>query len=348
VTGPAAPGRGRPPCPYPGPRPFEQNDRERFFGRRDEANEIVSLIIAHQTLLVYAESGTGKTSLFNAAVVPALCARDVDVIGITRVGGDLPPGVNGADVENIYVFLALAGLESASPRPAAAEQPVVPTGLTLAAHLGTRAKRTSDAGLVVPRVLIFDQFEELLRAHPARWKERADFFEQVADALDADASLRVVLVMREEWVAALDPFLPILPKRLRARFRLERLRREAALLAATGPLVGTGYSFKEGAAGVEKGAAELLVENLLRVPGQTAGVVVEGEFIEPLHLQVVCTQLWESLPDPPAEIDAGVVEHYGDVDRALASYYERSIADVVQGPEARRWKISEAELRRWV
>ena len=65
---------GHEPNPYVGPRPFERNDEDRirFFGRDQETNEIVSLIFGHPLVLVYAESGAGKTSLFNTAVAPAL------------------------------------------------------------------------------------------------------------------------------------------------------------------------------------------------------------------------------------------------------------------------------------
>jgi len=43
--------------PYIGPRPFEQSDRDVFFGRNQEANELVSLITAHAVVLLYASQG---------------------------------------------------------------------------------------------------------------------------------------------------------------------------------------------------------------------------------------------------------------------------------------------------
>ncbi|MFY9796419.1 MAG: hypothetical protein WAK17_00515 [Candidatus Nitrosopolaris sp.] len=54
--------------PYVGPRSFGRDivDQRRFFGRDEEGDEIVSLISAHKLVLVYAQSGAGKTSIFNA------------------------------------------------------------------------------------------------------------------------------------------------------------------------------------------------------------------------------------------------------------------------------------------
>ena len=60
--------------PYVGPRPFERNDLDQamFFGRDYEADELVSLVFAHQVVLFYAQSGAGKTSLLNAGLIPLL------------------------------------------------------------------------------------------------------------------------------------------------------------------------------------------------------------------------------------------------------------------------------------
>ena len=46
--------------PFVGPIPFTENEREWFFGRNEDNDEIVSLIFGHQVVLLYAESGAGK------------------------------------------------------------------------------------------------------------------------------------------------------------------------------------------------------------------------------------------------------------------------------------------------
>ncbi len=94
--------------------------------------------------------------------------------------------------------------------------------------------------------------------YPGFWKHRRQFFEQVRDALKAVPRLRVVFAMREDHVAAMDQFAALMPEKMRIRFRLERLRREEALLAVTGPLAGTGRAFAEG-------VAEQLVDDLLKI-----------------------------------------------------------------------------------
>ena len=58
--------------PYVGPRSFGRTveDQARFFGRNQETEEIITHISSHQILLVYAQSGAGKTSILNAQVTP--------------------------------------------------------------------------------------------------------------------------------------------------------------------------------------------------------------------------------------------------------------------------------------
>ena len=72
--------------------------------------------------------------------------------------------------------------------------------------------------------LIIDQFEEIITAHPGRWHEREGFFRQLNPAMQADPNLWVVLTLREDYVAALDPYAPLLADRLRARFLMEHIK----------------------------------------------------------------------------------------------------------------------------
>src|SRR5690348_2161874 len=74
--------------PFIGPIPFSNsiNDRKRFFGRDFESNEIVSLILGHKLCLIYAQSGSGKTSIFNAQVIPLLEKYKFETLPSTRVG----------------------------------------------------------------------------------------------------------------------------------------------------------------------------------------------------------------------------------------------------------------------
>src|SRR5262249_26678879 len=97
--------------PYVGPRPFKHSDAHLFFGRNQEADDLVSLIHAHPVVVLYAESGAGKSSLLNAKIVPLLEARSSHVFPIARVKGHSPSGSNVQSIRNVYVFNSLVSLE---------------------------------------------------------------------------------------------------------------------------------------------------------------------------------------------------------------------------------------------
>ncbi|TEU14702.1 MAG: TIR domain-containing protein, partial [Anaerolineales bacterium] len=318
--------------PYVGPRPFERDDQALFFGRDHEASELLSLVIAHRVLLLYAQSGAGKTSLLNAKLIPLLEGEEFEVLPLVRVQGLIPKDIEPKEILNLYTFNTL--MSWAEPKADTRQL----AQMSIADFLKQRERPIDEEGLPSPRVVIFDQFEELFTFYSERWRDREGFFEQVRDALEEDPLLRVVFVIREDYIAQLDPYAPLLPEKLRARFRLERLREGAALAAVTGPLRDTGRSFAES-------VAEQLVEDLLKVRVQSAiggTVEVTGEFIEPVQLQVVCQSLWRALPPDVTAIAQEHLQAFGDVNQALSGFYERSIKRAAQ--EA---GVKEENLRAW-
>lgn len=320
--------------PYVGPRPFErtEEDRLRFFGRDQEALEIVSLIFSHPIVVVYAQSGAGKTSLLNAEIAPELEKKKFQVLPLARVSGGLPEGISLQSLDNPYIFNTIMSLTpDADPDSLINKQ--------LADFLREWSPHAEGMKRNVPRAVIFDQFEEVFIISTKQWKTQQEhFFYQVNAALAEDPQLRVVFVLREDQLAQLDPFTSFLPENLRTRFRLEGLRREQALAAIIGPVKDTGRRFANG-------VAEQLVDNLLQMRTETpTGETIEvtGEFVEPVQLQVVCRQLWQSLPREVTEINELHLAELADVDRVLAKFYEDAIEEA-----ARRTTVHPSDLRWW-
>jgi hypothetical protein len=317
--------------PYIGPRPFKKDDGELFFGRDQEADELVSLITAHPVVLLYAQSGSGKSSLLNARVIPKLESDDegFEVLGPLRVQGQIPANFVVDKDSNIYILNALLSYDQNA-------DPSRLSRLTLSDYLQQRPPRVNKFNEPSPRVIIFDQFEEIFTAYTERWEQRMAFFEQVRNAIEGDrVPLRVVFAMREDYIAELDPYVSILPEKLRTRYRLEQLRKEPALLAVTKPLKGTGRSYG-------KDVAEQLVDNLRRLPGTNADDPKLGPYVEPVQLQVVCQSIWQALGPGETEITQNHLKDYGDVNRALSAFYERSVKTVCE-----KTGTPEADLRDW-
>ena len=230
--------------PYVGPRSFSYEQRRLFFGREREARDLLSRLLSARLLLFYAQSGAGKTSLLNARLIPQLQEeKGFVVLPVARVSGNLPEGV--AQVDNIYLFNLMVGIDEG-------ENPARLAQVTLSDFLARLTRRTIvdsageahkgwvyDADLQSPEApqnagarryaLVVDQFEEIITAHPDRWREREAFFRQLDQAMHDDPNLWVVLALREDYVASLDPYAPFMTDRLRARFYMERMGVESAL-----------------------------------------------------------------------------------------------------------------------
>jgi hypothetical protein len=348
--------------PYVGPRTFQEEEADRFFGREREARELVALVMSERLTLFYAQSGAGKSSLLNARVIPRL--RDNEgftVLPVGRVSGVLPDEVDPRAIDNIFVYHLIQGLsqklaEKEVRPPAGREQKAADLAHTsLARFLSgeTGPDTAADVELagaasaegLVPYVLIVDQFEELLTTYPDRWQERSGFFEQLGAAMAHHPNLWVLLTLREDYIGGLEPYSHLAPHRLRARFYMQRMGIEAAREAVERPAANAQRPFAEG-------VAAMLVDNLrmVRTAGQTE--YHAGEYVEPVQLQVVCFQLWEDLRSKEAATieladlkrlaRGGSLAEY--VNLALSDFYEKAITKVLEAPNL---GITELALRNW-
>nr|HMN30127.1 hypothetical protein [Caldilineaceae bacterium] len=363
-------GMEQPINPYVGPRAFDTSEARFFVGRDQEIKILEAQVMSRRVSLFFAQSGAGKSSLLHAGLVPALTRREevgrgrrtrtyqkMNVLPILTVGG--APQRSDYAIANQFVFNALARLLPTTPLAdlagtslVAALQPLLAPAPAVAALADP-----AEAEATLSTLLVFDQFEELFTQHPQRRVEREAFFRQVNAAIESYPMLHVLFTMREDYIAELTPYAALLPDHLRPRFRLERLGREAALQAITEPAARAGRTFAPG-------VAEALVDNLRRrqvaqrsaappaaelADGETttpAAFVVApptlGDEVEPVHLQIVCRELWEQLPADQTIIQSADVQSFGDVDEALIRFYEAILQRAVA-----ETGLSERRLRLW-
>lgn len=311
--------------PFVGPRTFKEQDSHNFYGREREARELLSKVISEPLVIFYSESGAGKSSLINTRLIPGLRGEEFHILPVARVGGALPADIS--QVDNIFVFNLLSSLCDTGQEVTRLAEQTIPEFI--------KAERASRDALEQPWVLIIDQFEEILNSYLERWRDRDAFFRQLGQTMENDPYLWILLTMREDYVAGLRPYADNLPGKLGARFYMQRMKAEAAQEAVEKPAALAGRPFAPG-------VAQSLIDNLRQIRGQD-GQMYPGEFIEPVQLQVVCYQLWENLADSEqTEITQKDLEELGDVDTALAQYYEQAIHSVLN-----QTTTSELLLRNW-
>ncbi|MFF3504997.1 trypsin-like peptidase domain-containing protein [Streptomyces sp. NPDC003247] len=257
-------------CPYRGLEPFTEEHTALFHGRDTAVNEVLTgLAGAERGLLLLGPSGSGKSSLIRAGVLPALadgCLPGSDrwlPVLVPRPGQDLR-----AEIER-------AGLPGARD-----------DGLAAAVH------RRLEAAPGHRRVLlVVDQFEELFTRPPDERTggvapgSAATALKTLAEALGSFAPLSVVLIARDDFYPQLARSAPELLKTTALLNVPATLSRQDLDEVITAPARAAGVSFEEG-------LVERLVSDVLAADHSHAGSLsTPVTMLAPLEL--VLRQLWE-------------------------------------------------------
>ncbi|WP_049567960.1 tetratricopeptide repeat protein [Nonomuraea sp. SBT364] len=315
--------------PYKGLRPYRAEDHHAFFGRGEESREIRELWETRPLTILHGASGAGRTSLLQAGVRPLLSPNRTDVLPVGRVTyGSAYPQAALPD-HDPYVLALLMSWSPLAP-------PTRLAGLTIPAFLRSRPVKRDVYGERTLTMVSIDQVEELFTGGERHQPYRDWFFGQLAEALDADPGLRVLLSVRADHLASLEPYERALAGSGAARYPLEPLGFDAALEAVAKPMADTGRALSEG-------AAAHLVDDLVRVRART-DTARQREGVEPVQLQVVCQALWKALPPDSRTITVRDVLQHGDADTALARHYDRLVDDLA----AERFDGDEHGLRTWL
>lgn len=338
--------------PYVGPRSFEPFEANQFFGRDRDALQLFELLLAERVVLLHSPSGAGKTSLIRAKLIPMMQSEGFHVYPPIRVN-EAPPAGWSFLTQNRYVRSVMTCLEAdhkAGTRKGMSFGGRVFAMPTLAEYLAKRreallAEQAAQGteSRFVPELLIFDQFEEILTINVLDHDARLEFFEHLCAAL-IPRHRWAVFAMREEYLAAIESHLTVLPSALGARHRLDLLTENAATDAIVKP---AGLPSARGEY-TEK-ALKRLLTNLRTITGTGSDGSRLDRLIEPVHLQVACCKVWDAAMgdakycSETIKIEESHVEHVGDVDGALRAYYAGSVTAAAQAG-----RISEAKIRKWI
>lgn len=325
---------------YKGTTPFQDReiDRRTFFGRGPESRSLLSLVLAERLVVLFAKSGMGKTSLINAGLVEPLRSR-----------GYFPVTVRLADQEHGPVYSLFDALDRAAGE---AKVECVGGDRTSPWHFFKTSELWSENEDLLRPVLIFDQFEELFTLHTP--EHRRDFIFRLAelvrgrsDRLEGEPqldggppSLKIVLALREDFLADLEELAPDIPGILHHRFRLGPLTRDSARAAVVEPAGLVGEAFETAPFSYREEAVDEVLTFLAR--RRHGAGTLESDDVEPVQLQLICQYLEERVRERQTKGDAKVEISRADVggerhmQRVLEGFYDRTIAAVRPPRERRR------------
>lgn len=173
--------------PYKGLRAFQETDADDFFGREDLMGTLLDAVDEHKLVAVVGSSGSGKSSLVRAGLIPSI--RSGAVAGSeTWLITDMFPG------SHPFEELSYA-LERVAVRPVGNLLEELGNGAAGLLRVVKRILPGDDAQLL----LVVDQFEELF-SMVADPEIRRLFLDALAiAATDPDSRLRTVITLRGDF-----------------------------------------------------------------------------------------------------------------------------------------------------
>ena len=291
--------------PYRGIRAFRYADDEIFFGRDEESERLTSLVMVYRGVVLYGASGTGKSSLINAGLLP----RVAHALSPERIRLRPDPGqevvIERIETDDVSRRLLPSTFVDGQEDAGRAVMSLSAfEGRVRAAHSETRP------------LLIFDQFEEILTLFDERNAAglRADIVAVLVKLLREPIPIKFVFSLREEYLGRVTELLASCPELVDQSLRLGPPGADALPRIIRGPFDRfPGHYAHEVSAALAGRLREAFVER--SGPGEVSLSVV----------QTVCLRIWES-DDPDALLaDRGV---QGILEDYLGATLERMPANV--------------------
>lgn len=300
--------------PFPGLRPFDMDEEYLFFGRENQRKELVALLREQRFIAVLGTSGSGKSSLVRAGLLPALCGGVMTRAGSNWHIAVMRPG--GRPVSNLAAALHETGLldnpgcEDLTELDI--EATLIRSGLGLiesARQLGLKENENL--------LIVVDQFEELFRFNSSQSDrgsrdEAAAFVKILVEAAcQQDLSIYIVLTMRSDFFGDCSQFEELAEAVNKGEYLVPRLNRENKKTAIVGPVrVGGGE------------IAPRLVQRLLNDLGDDPDQL-------PI-MQHALLRTWDCWLADHAEGEALDLRHYeatGGMDQALSKHADEALAE---------------------
>ena len=300
---------------------YETSDRDIFYGRQVEAVRCFRLCLSHPLTVLFGASGTGKTSLLKAGVMPLLHERGYTTAYVRALDDPVQAVRN-----EVLSLLRQRGRAIADP--------------------GSPTLRGFFRAVLDPedRLVVFlDQFEEffLRLGDPVRlrfWAETAAFRDAApAASAPPDPEVRFVFSLREDFLPPLDEARAFIPALLGDSYRLVNLSDDKASTAITEPAARAGLR-------LDSDCVRRMLDDLR-----------EEGVIAPPQLQIVCDRLYRDCLANPEQVATGAApvlarheitltdyQRLGEATGILADYVDYALAQL---PDAADREVAWALLK---
>ena len=302
-----------PECPYQGLSAFREEEADFFFGREKFVDELVAAVQSKSLVAVVGASGSGKSSVVFAGLVPGL--RKLENVQIIS----FRPGNN--PLNNLAITLNNHCDFSASPQQGnSTDTQRRLDEMVLEANL--RHDETNLAHFITNNiaykhlVLIADQFEELYTLAPQG--ERQPFLDALIYAIDHITRFTLVLTLRADFYGYALSYRPFSDALQKGIYNLAPMNREDLRYAVEKPA-------QKMKVVLEEGLTDILIKDLGNEPGRL-----------PLF-EFTLTQLWQK----PRRwfLTHEAYQEIGGLEKALANYADTVLDNLSQDDRKRAEQI---------
>jgi WD40 repeat protein/energy-coupling factor transporter ATP-binding protein EcfA2 len=310
--------------PFPGLRPFEEEEEHLFFGREKSVTELLSRLRTARFLGVIGTSGSGKSSLIKAGLLPSLYRGFMAHAGSSWRVALFRPGDN--PIGNLADVLAKIGLLSKD----ADDTKKAADGNAIHGKFIETTLRRSNRGLIelvkqarLPEyenlLIVVDQFEELFRFSKLEKdkqdgkRDSAAFIKLLLETSgQAEFPIYVLLTMRSDFLGDCTEFHGLPEAINKSQYLIPRMTREEKRAAIAGPIA--------------VGGAEIsptLLSRLLNDVGDSPDQL-------PI-LQHALMRTWDYWAENHREGEPLDLKHYeaiGTMEHALSQHAEEAFAEL--------------------
>src|SRR5580700_5692432 len=227
--------------PFPGLRCFLSEEDYLFFGRHEQTEDLLRRLRGNRLVAVVGASGSGKSSLVRAGLLPAVLGGGMAQAGSAWEIAVMRPG--GSPLAHLARALCEAGLYDADAEDALCH---LQATLSRSRNGLIEAVRQSQGSEVRGQgsgsrlLLVVDQFEELFRFHRASatsQEQAIGFVNLLLHATQqADQNVFVVLTMRSDFLGECSRFLGLAEAVNDGEFLIPRMTRDQIQEAIEGPI----------------------------------------------------------------------------------------------------------------
>lgn len=317
---------------------YTAEDKDIFFGRDEEIDQLYQMIYQSDILLLYGASGTGKTSLIQCGLASKFQKHDWLEVFVRR-----HKNLN----ESLHKSLLTVGGQNEESSDSSENLDWLNDIMEDDEKTSVSTKTLSQTQVFLkniylkhfrPIYLIFDQFEELFILGSKA--EQAQFIETVQEILKVEQPVKLIFSIREEYLGNLYEFERAVPELFRKKLRIDPMNLEKVkdvVLGATGS--------KKSIVHINEGEAEAIAEQVFeKIRGKEKTLTIQLPY-----LQVFLDKFYRHIskdksknPTTEATFSLEALAEIGDIGNILRDFLDEQIVEIanIQKCDGKTiWKI---------